>query len=354
LVRLKEKGVEVVLVENSRADTFLTKRVENAGIPIINLLPENITGEGIKKKLLNTYYYHFANYKKLWNKVLDEIKPDILHVNTSPRLMKGIQFPAEKIVYAFHSDVRRGLSIYGKECERYLQDLAKKKMTFFSLSKSMGEDIHQLFQTENIVYIPNGVEIEHIRKYRYDRTEFLSSIGVDPNAFIVGQVGRIDPVKNHQKSLAVFKEILNRKPNSKLIIVGSKRTEHYKTIAEQAITEGIYDSIVFLGERDDATKVMGAFDVLIHPSISESFSLVLVEAQALGIRCVASTAVPEDVLCNANCLTLSLSDSDSVWADACIGDNIVDNKNDLYLFDIESVTEHMITAYESIYAKSRR
>ena len=55
------------------------------------------------------------------------------------------------------------------------------------------------------------------------------------------------------------------------------------------------------------------------PSRTESFAIVLVEAQAMGLKCFVSDVVP--TVSNAGgCIYLSIRDSEILWADTIISD----------------------------------
>ena len=100
--------------------------------------------------------------------------------------------------------------------------------------------------------------------------------------------------------------------------------------------------------RDDATAIISCLDVFILPSFSESFSLATIEAQALGIKCVVSETVPNEVICNSNCIRLSLNESNESWAESILIDsqNVCDG--DIYKFDKKNVISQLIGLYEKI------
>ena len=52
------------------------------------------------------------------------------------------------------------------------------------------------------------------------------------------------------------------------------------------------DSVTILSHRDDVPRLMKAMDVFIFPSKVEGFGIVTIEAQAAGLRCLISEAVP--------------------------------------------------------------
>lgn len=83
-------------------------------------------------------------------------------------------------------------------------------------------------------------------------------------------------------------------------------------------------------------------------SFSESFSLVLIEAQAQNVRCIASSAIPEEVICNSNCMRVSLNESDDVWAEYAISDIKNQAVKPIEEFDIQTVIRNMCAEYQKI------
>ena len=73
--------------------------------------------------------------------------------------------------------------------------------------------------------------------------------------------------------------------------------------------------MLFLGNRADVPELMQAFDFFWLPSLYEGFPFVLVEAQASGLVCVASTNVPVECNVTDNVHFIDLEKSDSEWAD---------------------------------------
>lgn len=339
LIALKNLEYDVVLVVGEREESFLQDKVDQNGIRTISLMPQNSRSFfGRVKRLIA---WKTINFQKRWEQILTEEKPDVVHLHSWPWILP---FPPMHMVYTFHSDVERHLAIYGDAHRNKLIKMANEGVTFFCLSDQGKKDVQRIFHTEHVVRIPNFVDLEAIRKKTYDRTNFLRDLGISENAFILGHVGRIHPVKNHPKLLEIFKEVASR-ADAYLILVGTGEAKYVEVIKHQAQAQGIGDRVVFLGLRSDATEVMSTFDALVLPSLSESFSLTLVEAQALGVRCVVSNVVPAEVVCNDNCFALGLEESTQKWADYVLGKFTQQKSSSLEQFDISNVTAQLAMQY---------
>jgi glycosyltransferase involved in cell wall biosynthesis len=123
-----------------------------------------------------------------------------------------------------------------------------------------------------------------------DRNALRQSLGLAPDDFVVGHVGRFVPEKNHELLLRIHAEILKIKPAAKLLLVGKGPLEQQIRTSAQAL--GIPDSIRFAGLREDVPRIMlSAIDVFVLPSLWEGLPIVVIEAQAAGLPTVLSASV---------------------------------------------------------------
>ena len=346
LIKLKEKGCQVVLVEGEILDTMLERRLRQQGIRTVGLMPSfSYTFFGKVKRIIAG---KVCNVSKRWQKILEREKPDILHIHTFTDKLGKIRFPASRMVYTFHAEMERSLRIGSAKNEENLKAFSAAGMKFFAVSEKMEKEIRERFQTENTGYIPNCMDMAAISRKKYDRKEFLETLGIPSHAFVLGQVGRFHPVKNHEKTIEVFREICDRGVDAHLLLVGIGDAQRTKLLHNLVEASGLCERVHFLGLREDATQVMSVFDAMILPSYSESFSLVLVEAQVHGIRCVASAAVPDEVICNRNCFKLDVQAPAQEWADLLLGDSERSEQGDLKRFDLDTVVDGMLEAYREV------
>ncbi len=347
LLHLDNAGHKVGLVVSFHVDTHLYKRLSEAGIPIYSINGKR-TGNKLVNKAKQLWVRNIVSYRRRWHVILDDFLPDVLHIHTSVGSFPTDVYPMEKTVYTFHAEVSRLIKILDKKDVEKLQFMADCGMHILAINRHMMNDCRHYFSTDNICYIPNGVDFSKIR--RGEREVILSSVNVPEDAFVIGHVGRFHPVKNHEFLIKVFKEILKQKKNAYLFLVGGGDVKLMEHIKASAINAGLGDRVVFWGTRDDASAIMSTFDCMILPSFSESFSLVLIEAQVLGIRCVASDAIPEEVVCNDNCFRLSLSESLELWAGIALGETSINKEAGYGIEDyrMDNVVERLIDYYKQI------
>lgn len=152
-----------------------------------------------------------------------------------------------------------------------------------------------------------------------DRSRLLAELGISAGAFVIGHVGRFVPLKNHDLILEIAQIACKIRPETIFLLIGEGPTK--KETEDKARALGLQHQIRFLGVRDDVAQLMkGAMDAFLFPSLYEGFPLVLVEAQAAGLRCLISDSIsPEVDLVPELIKRLSISDGATAWT-RCILD----------------------------------
>jgi glycosyltransferase involved in cell wall biosynthesis len=261
--------------------------------------------------------------------------------------MDKMTFPLEKCAFTFHSRVERYFN-NGPHVKPLFEHLSHSGLSFVAISSKLEEDIRKIYPSAKCVLIPNGVDMTTIARKRRCKSELRKELGIPEDAFAVGQVGRFDKVKNHLFTIDVFNIIVNKNDKAILVLIGTGTEQEIELIKSRIAYYNLQDHVIMLGLREDATSLMNCFDVLIHPSLSESFSLVLVEAQVNNIRCVASDAIPNEVICNKNCFQLSLDAPKEKWAELIMGKEESVGNSSISQFDINVVIDKHIELYKQI------
>lgn len=346
LSELKRRGHEVALVVNDRTPSFLEKRLEAAEIEIISLRPA--FAKGAVGKCQRGILKYTGYYKRRWKQIFDALEPDVFHIHTAVNFLDKMCFLPQRTVYTFHGDVARYVKMHGEKNFETMKKLARNGMSFFSLSQKMSCDIQNTFQTDRIVYVPNGVDIRELQRKGYEKKVFLKERGLPQTAFLLGHIGRFHPVKNQVRAVEIFAEVLKRRPEAYLLLIGDGNAAYLEKVKKTAVAQGVGGHILFLGEREDAVQFMDILDALVLPSFAESFSLVLVEAQAKGLRAVASDVVPDEVICNDNCFSLSLEEKNEKWAEYLLGSFTEERNRDIEVFSIDRVIDGMLQSYKKL------
>ena len=73
-----------------------------------------------------------------------------------------------------------------------------------------------------------------------------------------------------------------------VVVVGQTRQQsRYQSLMASL---GLTDRVHFLGPRNDVEVLMNAADLLVHPTLEDSFGMVALEAMAMGLPVVVSAA----------------------------------------------------------------
>ncbi len=187
----------------------------------------------------------------------------------------------------------------------------------FACSEAAGKWIFG--KRKDIVLVHNAID-SNIYSFNVEkRNNKRHELGLD-DKFVVGYVGRLyDGQKNLFRLLDIFNEVRVKNNNAALIMVGDGPDR--QKLEEYALTKGLQDSMYFLGKRDDVYCLMMTMDVFLMPSLYEGLPVVIVEAQATGLRCVISDKVPAPNLID-NTAVVSLDRTNSEWANAILSDTV--------------------------------
>lgn len=137
------------------------------------------------------------------------------------------------------------------------------------------------------------------------------------DAPILLQVGMICDNKNQLFSLSVLQALREYYPASKLVFVGAAKDRemdrYFARLTDCIRHNNLDDAVSFLPADSDVKAEMENADYLLMPSQFEGLGIAVLEAQARGMKCFVSSAVPEKADCGG-CVFLDLADGANVWA----------------------------------------
>lgn len=183
-----------------------------------------------------------------------------------------------------------------------------------ALHGDMARQMNTLFPEQSTAVIRNGIDLDAFRVSSETGIQKRKELSIPENAYLVGHVGRFTPEKNHPFLVEVFREIAKQKENAYLLMIGAEDHSH---IEKQLTDCGLAGRYQILSGRKDIPQLLSAMDVFVFPSIFEGFGIALLEAQAAGLRCIASENCPEDVIRTSRCIALPLENPEN-WAEAAL------------------------------------
>jgi len=149
----------------------------------------------------------------------------------------------------------------------------------------------------NVAIIPPGVDVGHF--YPIAPDEAKQFIGLKPEDRMVLFVGRIEPLKGVDtliRAMSCIRSVDAARPVHLAIIGGEPAASPREMSAEMARLQKLCDDlcmggmVVFLGKRgqDTLPYYYSSAEVLVMPSLYESFGMVALEAMACGTPVIAS------------------------------------------------------------------
>lgn len=136
-----------------------------------------------------------------------------------------------------------------------------------------------------IAVIHNGVKTEPPLTPEA-REALRSELGFDPGCFVVGTVGRFDPIKNLPMLVGSLARACKTIGNLRGLLVGDGPV--FTQIRSLVDTEGLSGRVRLTGFRDDARKLIQCMDLFVLSSYSEGTSMALLEAMAAGVPVVVT------------------------------------------------------------------
>ena len=167
-----------------------------------------------------------------------------------------------------------------------------------------------------VVRLPNGIDFERVKPTKA-RSDVRQALGVDPDAPLIGTVGRLCPVKGHAHFLEAARQVLESEPRARFLVVGDGELRGELTALAARL--GLDGRCRFTGSRADVYDLMSAMDVFVLPSLDEGTPMALLEAMAVGVPVVASSVggIPDVITHRATGLLVPASDP-SALSDACV------------------------------------
>lgn len=141
---------------------------------------------------------------------------------------------------------------------------------------------------------------QFLRDHSIDHLEICDEFGFERRAKILLFVGRLEAnsnqrvnQKNPEFAIEAAKNCIDIDPDVRMIMAGSG--EEMRQKLQFALKDsGLQEKIVLIGSRIDVPRLMSGSDLFLFPSVAEGLGMVAVEAQAAGLRVLASDAVPRE------------------------------------------------------------
>ena len=174
-----------------------------------------------------------------------------------------------------------------------LEWLYGKSMAFTHAVAAVCETARREFQqradlpARKIVAIPNGIHVDRFEPASADaRQRLRQALGLPEGTRLAGFVGRLTWAKDHATLLHAFRQVQQQLPESALVLIGDGPLRPALEALAQA--EGMVERVVFLGDRNDIHSLLRGLDLFVMSSVTEGYSIALLEACASALPIVAT------------------------------------------------------------------
>lgn len=144
-------------------------------------------------------------------------------------------------------------------------------------------------------YAPRAARSETIA-FGIDTGLFQPTVKRAGSVKVLGTLKHLSRICGVEYLLRALPDILKRQMDVKVLIAGGGEQKEYRALAKTLGIEGVVE---FLGDipHSAVPDYLGKLDIFVQPSLSESFGVAILEAQAMEIPVVASNVggIPEVV-----------------------------------------------------------
>lgn len=307
LSALRQHGVDahlLILIEDDKPMEDMVSAAKDRGIPI--------------RRLTIHRDYDLTLLFKI-RSALREIKPDIVHTHLIHADLFGL-FAAKlagigAVISSRHNDDQFRFHPIWQRISPAIWRLTNGGIAISAAIKDFMIEVEDA-PGEKITVVHYGLEHKWVadEELRAARQNLSAELRLDSDALLLGMVCRIVEQKGITYALRACKQIRDRFPTVNLIIAGDGDLRpQLEALAREL---GIDANVHWLGWRSDAIKLIGAFDVLLMPSLWEGFGLVLLEAMSRRVPVIANrvSAIPEVVVHGETGLLVEACDVDALAA----------------------------------------
>ena len=323
-----DSDIDIVLLINGcpKGSAYEKECVEK-GYNVIYTNYKPWTGSRLFRPIVNWFKCQYYLYREI-----KKINPDIIHSHGSI-LLPYVTFPGllsgcDLRFHTLHSDpyaFNKGIALWA----RFAFNVAKLYPICVTEGQAMKAE--KRYHISKYTIIHNGIDGRRFRGI--DKLQVREELGISPTTKVIGCVGRFEKIKNHEFLVKLFAEYFKSNRDSLLLLVGDGG-ERYNL--EKLVCElGIKEHVLFTGLRNDVERLYFAMDLFMLTSFFESSSIVTVEAQFAGVRCVISKSIPDNVIFTKKVNRIPLDAPLETWLTAMHGnipcDDMVSSLDDFLI-----------------------
>lgn len=229
--------------------------------------------------------------------IIKREKPDIVHTHTAKAGTLGriaaIFAGVPVKIHTFHGHVFDGYFSPVKArififIEKILALFTDRVVTVSALVKDEMVNKLKVIKADKCVIVPLGFDLNKFTACESYGGVFRKELNVGRNVFLVGIIGRLVPIKNHNMFLRAAKNIvnINKDVEIKFVIIGDG--ECAGQLKEEVKRLGLEDDVIFTGWKKNLASVYADLDIVALTSLNEGTPVSIIEAMACAKPVVAT------------------------------------------------------------------
>jgi sugar transferase (PEP-CTERM/EpsH1 system associated) len=233
------------------------------------------------------------DYPRLY-RLFQQLRPAVVHTRNLAALEAVVPAWAAGVPVRIHGE--HGWNKEDPEGRRrryqYLRRLYRPFVTrYVALSRHLEEYLERRIgvPAERVSQMYNGVDTECFLPAEERRPIAGCPFG-GAEDWVIGWVGRMDPVKDPLNLVQAFLRAMERSPvaakHLRLVLVGDGPMR--ESLGQLVDRHGVRERVWFAGERADVADVLRGFDCFALPSLGEGISNTILEAMATRLPIVAT------------------------------------------------------------------
>lgn len=276
---------------------------------ITDELNEYLKSKGSRYFQLPNRKQHILKYILKLNKIIKDGDYDIVHIhgNSATMLFELIPATLQKVtsrIVHCHSAASDYLLLH-KVCYPFFRRMYDIGI---AVSKKSGE---WLYGRTSYIILNNAIDLSHYEFSQTIREQVRNKYSLG-SKYVIGTAGKLVKAKNQEFLISIFYKYHLVNKESVLLIVGDGVL---RSSLEQRVKDlHLENSVIFVGMVDDVNPYYQAMDYFLFTSISEGLGMVLIEAQATGLHCLASNKIPLETNVTDNIKYESLDKGDEYWS----------------------------------------
>lgn len=374
---MRKKVVHIIIGLNvGGAELMLERLVINSNKSnkfshsIISLTDLGVLGSRLKSEGIQVYSLEMTSLMSApktlikLNKLLSAIKPDIVQTwMYHADLIGGLAAKLSNVKNIIWGIRNTELNSANNFSRKAIVSLCAKLSYFVPnhivcvANTAMQKHVDQGgYDSSKTLVIPNGFDTNKFQPNLNQRNTLRSKLGIKPNDLVIGNIGRFDPVKNHEKFIKACINLMEKGYEFKVLLAGREVSLNNTVIARLFKDNSLINNFIFLGEIDDTPSFYNAIDVFCLCSSTEGFPNVLGEAMLTGKACFSTDAGDAWTILSNNGYRIKTPTTDDISAalEANIFKNTKNRLNDIGLSARESIISkysinQIISQFESLY-----